>query len=325
MRFVDAMKLALRDEMRRDPEVFVLGEDVTVGGPFGATAQLVDEFGTDRVVNTPISEDTIMGLAVGAALVGRRPVLEIMFIDFMTLAMNQLVAHAAKMRYMSGGQLSVPMVIRVQGGALGGWGSHHSQSLESWFTHVPGLKIVAASNPADARTLLTAAIRDPDPVIVLEHRALYFRSGEVDLDRPVEDDRFGARVAREGSDVTIVSYSRMVLDAVEAASQLSERGISAEVIDLRSLSPLDLDSVYSSIGKTHRALIAHEAVTTGGLGAEIAARIQEDIFDELDAPVARVGAPFAPVPAGPSLEQAFVPGTAEIISGVERTLGLDGR
>jgi acetoin:2,6-dichlorophenolindophenol oxidoreductase subunit beta len=325
MRFVDAMKLALRDEMRRDPEVFVLGEDVTVGGPFGATAQLVDEFGTDRVVNTPISEDTIMGLAVGAALVGRRPILEIMFIDFMTLAMNQLVAHAAKMRYMSGGQLSVPMVIRVQGGALGGWGSHHSQSLESWFTHVPGLKVVAASNPSDARILLSGAIRDPDPVIVLEHRALYFRAGEVNVDQPIEDGPVSARVAREGSDVTIVSYSRMVLEALEAAAELAGRGVSAEVIDLRSLSPLDLNTVYDSVSRTHRAVIAHEAVMTGGIGAEIAARIQEDIFDELDAPVARVGAPFAPVPAGPSLEEAFVPGTAEIVSAVERTLGINGR
>jgi pyruvate dehydrogenase E1 component beta subunit len=263
-----------------------------------------------------------MGLAVGAALVGKRPVLEIMFIDFMTLAMNQLVAHAAKMRYMSGGQLQVPMVIRVQGGALGGWGSHHSQSLESWFLHVPGLKVVAASNASDARGLLRAAIRDPDPVIVLEHRALYYRSGEVAADRPASVPLGQARFARSGSDVTIVTYSKMVAEALEAAETLEQDGISAEVVDLRSLSPLDMEAVCASVSKTHRAVVAHEAVMTGGVGAEIAARIQEQVFDELDAPIARVGAPFAPVPAGLALEEAFVPGRKEIIAAVERAVGV---
>lgn len=322
MRYVDAMRLAIQEEMRRDPEVFVLGEDVAVGGPFGATAGLVEEFGEPRVINTPISEDTVMGIAVGAALVGRRPVVEIMFIDFITLAMNQLVAHGAKMRYMSGGQLGVPMVVRVQEGALGGWGSHHSQCLEAWFLHVPGLKVVAPSNSADARALMKAAIRDPDPVIFLEHRALYYRSGEVPDDGDDTVTMGSARVVRDGRDVTVVAYSRMVIEALEAAAALEQRGISAEVVDLRSLAPLDMGTVGASVSKTHRLVVVQEAVNNAGVSAEITARVQEELFDELDAPIQRVGAPFAPVPAGPELEAAFVPNRGHIIAAVERTLGL---
>lgn len=321
-KLMDGIREALKEAMEADPEVFVLGEDVAVGGPFGATAGLLGAFGPGRVINTPISEDTIMGLAVGAALAGKRPVVEIMFADFITLAMNQLVAHAAKLRYMSGGQLSVPMVIRLQQGALGAWGAHHSQSFEAWLAHVPGLKVVAPSNAGDAKLLLHAAIQDEDPVVFLEHRALYFREegdGAQAL-LPVSRDR-GARVLRPGTDVTIAGYLRTALDATEAAKALEPEGVSAEVIDLRWLSPLDMDTLLTSVAKTHRLVIAHEAVTAGGLGAEIAARVQELAFDELDAPVERVGAPFAPVPAAPALEEAFVPDTQAIIAAVERTLG----
>ena len=319
VRYVDALRDALREEMRRDSAVFLLGEDVAMGGPFGVSTGLVDEFGEGRVINTPISEDTIMGLAVGAALVGRRPVVEMMFMDFITLAMNQLVNHAAKLHYMSGGQLSVPLVVRAQGGVAGGWGAHHSQSLESWFLHVPGLKVVAPSTPADAGALLKAAIRDDNPVLFLEHRGLYFRQGEVD---GTEELKLGsAGVVRPGTDVTIVAYLRMVSEALEAAQTLEGRGVSAEVVDLRSLSPLDMETLLESVSRTHRLVVAHEGVVTGGVGAEVAARVQEEAFDALDAPIQRVGAPFAPVPASPVLEEAFLPGRAAIVSAVERTLG----
>ena len=318
-RLVDALHDALQEEMRRDPAVFVLGEDAAVGGPFGVTSGLAEEFGEGRVINTPISEDAIMGLAVGAALAGRRPVVEIMFMDFIPLAMNQLVNHAAKLRYMSGGQLSVPMVVRAQQGAAGGWGAHHSQSLESWFVHVPGLRVVAPSTPADAKGLLKAAIRDDNPVLFLEHRGLYFREGEVDGEAAVKLG--SAKVVRAGGDVTIAAYLRMVSEAMEAAQELERRGVSAEVVDLRSLSPLDMDTILESVNKTHRLVVAHEGVVTGGVGAEVAAGVQERGFDALDAPIQRVGAPFAPVPASPVLEAAFVPGRDAIVAAVERTLG----
>jgi len=319
-RYIDSLNETIKQEMENDPSVIVLGEDVAVGGPFGVTAGLVDSFGDKRVINTPISEDSIMGMAIGAAIAGKRPIIEIMFIDFLTLAMNQLVNHAAKLRYMSGGQLSVPMVIRVQQGAAGGWGAQHSQSLEAWFQHVPGLKMVAASDAADAETLLTASIRDNDPVLFLEHRGLYFRTDEA----PSAEAASGmqaARVIRSGSDITIISYSKLVWDAMEAAEQLEKQGVSAEVIDLRSLMPLDMATVIGSVKRTGRVLIAHEAVLSGGLGAEIAARIQEIAFDWLDAPVARVGAPFAPVPASPVLEDAFVPNAKNIVEKVLQVLG----
>lgn len=317
-KFIDGIRDALREAMSGDPDVFVLGEDVAVGGPFGATAGLLDAFGPDRVINTPISEDTIMGLAVGAALAGKRPIAEIMFADFLTLAMNQLVAHAAKLRYMSGGQLSVPMVVRVQQGALGAWGAHHSQSLEAWLAHIPGLKVVAPSTGADAHQLLRAAIQDDDPVLFLEHRALYFKNDPPGLGKvPVS----GARVLRPGRDVTIVSYQKTVWDAMDAAKTLAGEGIEAEVVDLRWLSPIDWDSIIDSVRRTHRLVVAHEAVTTGGLGAEIAARVTLEAFDDLDAPAERVGAPFTPVPASPVLEAAFVPDAAAIMAAVHRVVG----
>jgi pyruvate dehydrogenase E1 component beta subunit len=322
-RFIDLLREGIFEEMRADPRVIMFGEDVAVGGAFGVTAGLVDEFGTKRVINTPISEDTIMGMAVGAAMAGKRPIVEIMFMDFMTLAMSQLVNHAAKIPFMSGGQLSVPLVVRVQQGAQGGWGSQHSQSLEAWFAHVPGLKVVAPSNGFDAKQMIRAAIQDNSPVIFIEHRGLYFKS-DPDASEPSDGKRLNeARVVREGSDVTIVSYSRMATDALAAAEVLAGKGISAEVIDLRSLVPIDLPTLIASVRKTNRLLIAHEAVTKGGLGAEIAAQVQREAFDYLDAPIERVGAPFAPVPAGLALEKEFVPDQWKIVSAVERMLGKD--
>jgi pyruvate/2-oxoglutarate/acetoin dehydrogenase E1 component len=319
-RYIDALNRAMEQEMADDPSVIVLGEDVAVGGPFGVTAGLVDRFGERRVINTPISEDSIMGMAIGAAIAGKRPIIEIMFIDFLTLAMNQLVNHAAKLRYMSGGQLSVPMVIRVQQGAGGGWGAQHSQSLESWFQHVPGLKMVAASNGVDAAALLKDSIRDNDPVLFLEHRGLYFRNDDAPPSE-ISPAMQAARIIRPGNDITIITYSKLVWDAIDAAAQLEKQGVSAEIIDLRSLVPLDMATVIGSVQRTSRALIAHEAVLNGGLGAEIAARIQEQAFDWLDAPVARLGAPFAPVPASPVLENAFVPNAASIVEKVMKILG----
>lgn len=320
-RFIDALNGALQHEMEADPSIIVMGEDVAVGGPFGVTAGLAERFGDRRVINTPISEDSIMGMAIGAAIAGKRPIIEIMFIDFLTLAMNQLVNHAAKLRYMSGGQLNVPIVVRVQQGASGRWGAQHSQSLESWFQHVPGLKMIAASNAADAGTLLSGAIRDPDPVLFLEHRGLYFRNDPSQNEASLPDMQ-KARTIRRGSDITVITYSKMVWNAIEAAEKLEEHGISTEVIDLRSLVPLDMTTVVESVKRTSRALIAHEAVLCGGLGAEIAARLQEQAFDWLDAPVARLGAPFAPVPASPVLEDAFVPNADSI---VEKVLQIMGR
>jgi len=321
IRYIDGLRQAIALEMERDRRVIVLGEDVAVGGPFGVTAGLIEKFGDSRVINTPISEDSIMGVATGAAIAGKRPIVEIMFIDFVTLAMSQLVNHAAKLRYMSGGQLSVPLVIRLQQGAVGGWGAHHSQSLEAWFQHVPGLKMVAPSNAGDALGLLRAAIRDDDPVLFLEHRGLYFRKDEV-ADGEQIVPLGTARVVSPGDDLTIITYSKMVWEALTAAAELAARGVSAEVIDLRSLSPLDMGTIARSVERTNRALVVHEAVLNGGLGGEIAARIQEAAFDWLDAPVQRLGAPFAPVPASPVLEDAFVPNAKRIVASVERMLGL---
>jgi pyruvate/2-oxoglutarate/acetoin dehydrogenase E1 component len=320
MRYVDALRRAMELEMERDPRVLALGEDVAVGGPFGVTAGLAERFGEKRVMNTPISEDSIMGLATGIALAGRRPIVEIMFVDFVTLAMSQLVNHTAKLRYMSGGQLAVPMVVRLSQGAGGGWGAHHSQCLEAWFHHVPGLLVAAPSTAADAIGLLRTAIRSDDPVLLIEHRGLYFRKDDVaDEEALVPLGR--AKVVRPGNDITIVSWSRMVWEALDAAAALDRQGISAEVIDLRSLSPIDMETVLASVRRTSRVLVAHEAVVQGGLGGEIAARIQEEAFDWLDAPVGRVGAPFAPVPASPPLEKAYVPDAARITAAARRMMG----
>jgi pyruvate/2-oxoglutarate/acetoin dehydrogenase E1 component len=317
--YVKAVVEAQAQAMRDDSGVFVLGEDVAEGGPYGTTAGLAEEFGTDRVLNTPISESAICGVAVGAAQSGLRPIVEVMFIDFVTLALDQLVNQAAKAHAMSGGQLRVPLVLRTQGGAGRRWGAQHSQSLESWLTHIPGLKVVMPSRAADAAGLLASAIADPNPVVFVENKMLYFKSEDVPK-RPPPVPVGRALVVRPGSDVTIVALSRLVDEALVAAERLAGEGIEAEVIDPRTLVPLDLDTIVESVGRTHRLVIAHEAVVHGGFGAEIAAQVQAAAFDDLDAPIERVGAPFSPVPFSPPLEDAYVPGAEEIAAAAKTLL-----
>ena len=312
--FLAAVNAALARAMRSDERVIVLGEDVAEGGPYGATAGLAEEFGRTRVLNTPISEGAVCGAAIGAAQAGLRPVVEIMFIDFITLALDQLVNQAAKAHFMSGGQLTVPLVLRTQGGAGSRSGAQHSQSLEAWLTHVPGLKVVMPSNASDAAGLLASAIEDPGPVVFVENNSLYFRrepaqpeSGEAE---PVPIG--SAKTVRRGNDLTIIATSRMVGEATEAAERLASEGVEAEVIDPRTLVPLDIDTIAASVRRTGRAVVAHEAVTTGGFGAELTARIQQEAFDCLEAPIQRVGAPFEPVPVSPPLEDDYRPDAGDI-------------
>jgi pyruvate dehydrogenase E1 component beta subunit len=320
--YVKAINGALHAAMRDDDRVIVIGEDVAEGGPFTATAGLADAFGRDRVLNTPISEAAICGVAVGAAQSGLRPVLEIMYVDFVTLALDQLVNAAAKAHAMSGGQLSVPMVLRTQGGAGRRSAAQHSQSLEAWLTHVPGLKVVMPSRAADAAGLLRSAIDDAGPVVFVEHKALYFRREEVADGEPDRVPLGVARTARRGRDVTIVALSRMVGEALAAADRLAGEGIEAEVIDPRTLVPLDIDAIVESVRRTNRLVVAHEAVRQGGFGAEIAAQAGLAAFDFLDAPVERVGAPFAPVPFSPPLEDDWLPGADDVHAAARATLGL---
>jgi acetoin:2,6-dichlorophenolindophenol oxidoreductase subunit beta len=321
--YIRAITSALAGAMRADDRVFVLGEDVAEGGPYTATAGLAEEFGLGRVINTPISEAAITGVAIGAAQSGRRPVLEIMFVDFITLALDQLVNGAAKAHFMSGGQLSVPLVLRTQGGAGHRSGAQHSQSLESWLVHVPGLKVVMPSRPSDAAGLLLSAIADPNPVVFIENKTLYFR--KADVPEPIPPVPIGeAATLRSGTDVTIVALSRLAHDALAAAERLAdEHGIEAEVIDPRTLVPLDLDTIAASVMRTGRAVVAHEAVEHGGFGAEIVAQIQRAAFDYLDAPIIRVGAPFAPIPVSPPLEDAYLPGADEIIAAARAVCSQD--
>jgi acetoin:2,6-dichlorophenolindophenol oxidoreductase subunit beta len=318
--YLRQINAALFDAMRADERVFVIGEDVAEGGPYTATAGLADEFGVERVINTPISEAAICGVAIGAAQSGRRPVLEIMFIDFITLALDQLVNQAAKAHFMSGGQLTVPLVLRTQGGAGQRGGAQHSQSLEAWLTHIPGLKVVMPSRAADVRGLLASSIADPNPVVFVENKTLYFRRDEA-LDDPEPVPIGRAQTLRDGGDVTIVALSRLVSEALAAADRLAEEGVEAEVIDPRTLVPLDLDTIVESVRRTNRLVVAHEAVEHGGFGAEIAAAIQAAAFDDLDAPIERVGAPFTPVPLSPPLEDAYLPGSDEIYAAARATLG----
>ena len=310
----------MSEEMRTDERVFIMGEDIAdMGGSQGVTKGMLDEFGPDRVRNTPISEEAIVGAGVGSAMAGMRPIVEIMYFDFTSMAMDQIFNQAAKWRYMTGGQVTVPLTLRTQGGA--GWqsGAQHATMVEAWFTHVPGLKVVMPSQPDDAKLLLKASIRDPNPVLFIEHRDCYPRKGEVPDDVDAIGEIGKARVLREGSDVTVVAYSAMAFHALSAAERLeAEHGISVEVVDPRTLQPLDMGTIVTSVRKTNRCVVAHEAVTFGGFGAEIAAQIQEHAFDHLDAPVLRVGEKFAPIPFAPVLEEFIVPGEAEIIEAVKR-------
>lgn len=317
-RFRSAINRALAESLASDPAVFVFGEDVAdTGGPFGVTKGLREKFGGDRVRDTPISEATLAHAAVGAALSGLKPVLEIMFMDFMTLAMDALVNQAAKAHFMFGGQTSVPLVIRTPHGGGISAGPQHSQCLEAWFAHTPGLKVVCPSTPADAYGLCLSAIQDPDPVIFVENKALYALKGEVaDTAGPVPIGK--ARLVREGGDVTIVTYGAAVQRVETAARRLADEGIEVEVLDLRSIQPWDQEAVLASLRRTHRLLIVHEAVEAFGVGAEIAARMADIGFDELDAPIMRVGAPFMPVPFAPELERRYQPDDEDVIAAVRK-------
>lgn len=318
MRYIKAINEALHEEMARDETVFIIGEDVGApGGAFGGTRGLLQAFGARRVRDTPISESAIVGLALGAAMKGLRPVVEIMFADFLPVCMDQIVNQLAKTRFMFGGQFTAPLVIRAPGGAGLNAGPQHSQSLEAWFAHIPGLKVVMPATPADAKGLLKSAIRDDDPVLVLEHKALYASSGAVpEGEHLVPLGK--ADVRRTGKDVTIVTISRMVHQALEAAETLAAQGTDVEVIDLRSLTPLDKDAIYQSVEKTSRLVIAHEAVKSFGFGAEISAMVSEEMIDLLDAPILRVGAPFSPVPF--SQERDYLPSAADIVRAVEKVM-----
>jgi acetoin:2,6-dichlorophenolindophenol oxidoreductase subunit beta len=316
----EAVRDALSSAMRTDDDVFIMGEDIAeMGGSMGVTQGMLEEFGPQRVRNTPISEIAIVGTGIGAAMQGMRPVVEIMYQDFLTLSMEQLVNQAAKHRTMSGGQVKVPLTIRTQGGA--GWspGAQHAQQLESWFVHVPGLKVVYPSTPEDARGLLWSSIYDDNTVIFFEHRLLYPLKGEVpDEIEPIELGK--ARVLRQGSDVTVVAIGRMVPEAMKAAEDAEKEGISVEVVDPRTLLPLDEETIIDSVKKTTRCVTAHEAVTRGGFGAELTAVIQKGAFDYLDAPIERVGAKFAPLAFAPAMEQWVVPHAADVLEAVKRTV-----
>jgi pyruvate dehydrogenase E1 component beta subunit len=317
MTYAEAIRDGMRVEMKRDPNVYIAGEDVAqFGGCFGVTAGLYDEFGGERVRNTPISEAAIVGSAVGAAAAGLRPIAEIMFVDFAGCCMDELFNNAAKMRYMFGGKAKVPMVLRMPCGAGFGAAAQHSQSIESWFTHIPGLKVVMPSTAADAKGLMIAAIRDDNPVIYLEHKQLLPVPGEVP-DGEVAVPIGKANVKREGSDITIVSWSWMAQKSLAAAEELAKKGINAEIVDLRSLIPLDKDAILKSVAKTGKLVIVHEEVKTSGFGGEIAAIVAEEGFDYLDAPIKRVAPPDTPIPFSPVLEQTFIPSEEKIIAAVE--------
>ena len=321
MSFAQALNDAHKLEMERDPNIYVAGEDVGVyGGIFGVTAGLLDQFTDKRVRDTPITESAIVGTAVGAAAAGLRPVIELMFVDFIGVAFDQLYNQAAKMKYMFGGKAKLPLVMRASCGAGIGAAAQHSQCLEAWFMHVPGLKVVMPSTPYDAKGLLISSIRDDNPVVFLEHKLLYGMEGEVPEEAytiPLGQ----ADIKREGQDVTVVATAQMVNLSLSAAEKLSGDGISVEVVDPRTLSPLDEESILESVRKTHRLVIVHEEVKFAGSGAEIAAMVAEKAFDYLDAPIIRVAAPFTPVPFSPTLEREFIPSEEKIIQAVKTVTG----
>ncbi|MCM8769537.1 MAG: alpha-ketoacid dehydrogenase subunit beta [Candidatus Omnitrophica bacterium] len=315
-----ALNEALDEELTRDRAVFVAGEDVAIyGGAYGVTADLWKKYGDDRVKDTPISESAIVGLGIGAALTGLRPVVEIMYIDFIPLALEQINNQAAKIRYMFGGKCKVPLTIRTEGGAGRTLGAHHSQSLEAWLIHIPGLKVVMPATPADAKGLLKSSIRDDNPVVFIEHKMLYNTKG------PVPEEEYlvpigRAEVKKPGRDVSIITYSRMLLFSLEAAVSLEKEGISAEVVDLRTLLPMDVESIVKTVKKTHRVVIVEEDCKTGGTGAEIGMTIMENAFDELDAPIKRVAGADVPMPKSPVLERLAIPDPERICQAVKEVL-----
>jgi len=318
MRYAEALREALRQEMRRDPRVVAYGEDIGIyGGVFKVTRGLQEEFGAVRVRDTPISESAMAGMSVGAAMAGLRPVLEIMYADFLPLVFDTLVNQASALPGIWPGQIALPLVIRTQGGGGAGAGAQHSKSFDGLVAHIPGLKVVSPATPADAKALLTAAIRDPNPVIVLEHKLLYNLADEVpDDDAPAEIGR--ARVVRPGRDVTLIANSRMVHEALRAAETLAADAIEAEVIDLRTLRPLDRATILQSVRRTSRAVVVNEDWRTGGFGAEVSATIAEEAFEYLDAPVCRIGTRDRPIPYSQPLETAALPDAAAIVAGVRR-------
>jgi acetoin:2,6-dichlorophenolindophenol oxidoreductase subunit beta len=316
IKYRDALRMALTEEMERDPLVFVMGEGIAErGGSFKVTEGLVARFGPERVVDTPLSEAGFTGMGAGAAIAGARPVIEILFIDFLLQAMDQVVNQAAKYRFMSGDQGHVPVVFRTQGGTGESLAGQHSQSLEAMFYHVPGLQVVMPATPYDARGLLKSAIRSEDPVVFIEHKLLYMTEGEV------PDEEYlvplgAADVKREGTDVTVVSYSLMTVRSLEAAERLAEEGISVEVVDLRSLHPLDWPTVLASVRKTHRLVVVHEAIKRGGIGGDIAATVAEEAFDSLAGPIVRVAGKNTVIPFNLALQRASVPSVDDIVAGV---------
>ncbi|MBI4595624.1 MAG: alpha-ketoacid dehydrogenase subunit beta [Candidatus Tectomicrobia bacterium] len=320
IKYFQALNEALKEEMTRDPSVYVAGEDVgLMGGSFGVTRDLLKEFGEERVRDTPISEAAIIGSAVGAAVTGMRPVVEVMFIDFAAVCMDQIVNQAAKMRYMFGGKAKLPITIRMCGGAGFAASAQHSQSLEAWFTHIPGLKVIIPSDPYDAKGLLKTAIRDDNPVIFIEHKLLYGKRGEI----PEEEYTipFGkALIRREGTDLTLITWGKMVDTCLSASEKLANDGIMAEVIDLRTLAPLDKEAIFQSVKKTGKVVIVHEACLTSGFGGEIAALIADEVFDYLDAPVKRVAAPDAPIPFNPILEKKYLPDEDKVVKAVKQIM-----
>ena len=312
--YAEALNEALREEMRRDALIFVMGEDVgRMGGLFKVTQGLLEEFGTQRMIDTPISEAAIAGAGVGSALVGARPVIEFQFLDFMTIAMDQIVNHAAKLRYMTGGMASLPLVVRAPVGAGIGLGAQHSQSLEAWFVHVPGIKVVMPSTPADAKGLLKSAIRDNNPVLFLEHRLLYAQTGPVPEDEDYLVPLGLADVKRAGTDITVVATARTVPLALAAAERLAAERIELEVIDPRTLKPLDAATVAESVKKTNRLVVVNDGWRTGGYAAEVMAVVMERCFFDLDAPIQRVCGQDTPMPVAPSLQNAVMVSEADII------------
>ena len=319
--YKEAVAEAMREEMRRDPDVMLIGEDIGIyGGCFGVTPGFLEEFGPDRILETPISESSFTGAAVGAAMAGLRPIVELMFSDFVTLSADQLINHAAKLRFMTGGQVKIPMVLRTPAGSGTGAAAQHSQSLEALFAHIPGLKVVMPSTPYDVKGLLKASIRDDNAVVFFEHKLLYKVKGEV----PEEDYIVPigkADIKRTGEDVTIVTYSMMVHRALSAAKELEKEGISVEVVDLRTLSPLDVDTITNSVKKTGKLIVVHEAYRQGGFGAEIVSRITEsEAFYYLDAPIRRVAGLDMPIPYTPDMERQVVPSELDIINAVKGLL-----
>jgi len=318
IRYVDAINEALTEELERDEKVFIIGEDIAVGygggGCFGATRGLYDRFGSERVIDAPLSESALAGCGVGAALAGYRPIVEIMFGDFLTIAADQIVNCAAKMRWVLGGQVDIPIVYRTAYGAGVGAGLHHSQSFEAWFAHVPGLKVILPSTPADAKGLLKAAVRDNDPVVFMEHKFLYARQKG-----PVPDDDTlvpigKGDIKREGDDLTIIAYGAMVQQSLEAAAEIANHGIQVEVVDPRTILPLDEEIIIESVRKTGRAIVVHEAPARGGFGGEIAGLLADKAIDYLDGPVKRVGGLFCPIPQSPEMEQFYLPGVERIVA-----------